>query len=122
MMTRKSRSSEREIDTLLAEEFARWRFGGLTLGSSDMPVCKHLLACVLVEHVEHCSFSASFVDERKVSVEDLARWAAGWEIEGAQRVHRMRGQWEIRCKALLLSERWYCAILYNKRMSKPRLV
>jgi hypothetical protein len=51
-----------------------WSFGGLTLGS-DMPVCKHLLACVLIEH--YTSF-ASFVNEREVSVEELAGWAAGW--------------------------------------------
>ncbi|KAK3709579.1 hypothetical protein LTR37_010800 [Vermiconidia calcicola] len=51
-----------------------WTFGGLTLGS-DMPICKHLLAGVLVEH---CSIFASFVEEREASVEELAAWAAGW--------------------------------------------
>jgi hypothetical protein len=53
---------------------AGWRFGGLTLGN-HMSVCKHLLACVLVEH---CSLFVGFVDEREVSVEELAGWAAGW--------------------------------------------
>lgn len=53
---------------------AGWRFGGLTLGG-DRPVCKHLLACVLVEH---CKPFESFVDEREVSIEELAGWAAGW--------------------------------------------
>ena len=51
-----------------------WTFGGLTLGQG-MPVCKHLLACVLVEHsgmFSHC------VQERSVSKEEMAGWAAGW--------------------------------------------
>jgi len=51
-----------------------WTFGGLTLGS-DMPICKHLLACVLVEHSQTFSH---FVEERKVSPEEMAGWAAGW--------------------------------------------
>ena len=51
-----------------------WSFGGLTLGS-DMPVCKHLLACVLVKY---CSIFSSFVEERDVSIDELAGWAAGW--------------------------------------------
>lgn len=53
---------------------AQWLFGGLTRGS-DMPVCKHLLACVLVEH---CHIFAKFAEEKEVSVEELAGWAAGW--------------------------------------------
>ena len=53
---------------------ANWIFGGLTLGT-DMPVCKHLLACVLVER---CELFSSFAEEREVSVEELAGWAAGW--------------------------------------------
>lgn len=51
-----------------------WIFGGLTLGQG-MPVCKHLLACVLIEHSKmfsHC------VQERSVSREEMAGWAAGW--------------------------------------------
>ncbi|KAI5368166.1 Putative Zinc finger, SWIM-type [Septoria linicola] len=48
--------------------------GGLTLGE-DMPVCKHLLACVLIEH---CSVFAHFVHEKVVSLEELAGWSAGW--------------------------------------------
>lgn len=51
-----------------------WCFGGLTSGT-NMPVCKHLLACVLVEHT---AMFALFVEERTVSVEELAGWAAGW--------------------------------------------
>lgn len=51
-----------------------WTFGGLTLGA-DMPVCKHLLACVLVER---CETFSSFATEQEVSVEELAGWTAGW--------------------------------------------
>ena len=51
-----------------------WRFGGLSLGN-DMAVCKHLLACVLVEH---SSTFAHFVEERVTTVEEMAGWAAGW--------------------------------------------
>lgn len=51
-----------------------WVFGGLTLGT-NMPVCKHLLACVLVEH---STMFAHFVEERMVSTEEMAGWAAGW--------------------------------------------
>lgn len=52
----------------------QWTFGGLTRGF-DLPVCKHLLACVLVEH---CEIFKPFAIERQVSVGELAGWAAGW--------------------------------------------
>lgn len=48
--------------------------GGLSCGT-DLPVCKHLLACVLVER---CEMFAYAVDEREVSAEEIAGWAAGW--------------------------------------------
>lgn len=51
-----------------------WLFGGLTRGG-DMPICKHLLACVLVEHGNAFTH---FVEEREVSAEEMAGWAAGW--------------------------------------------
>lgn len=51
-----------------------WIFGGLTLGT-DIPVCKHLLACALVEQSD---LFKSFAVEQEVSVEELAGWAAGW--------------------------------------------
>lgn len=55
---------------------SNWTFGGATLGSEMPPVCKHLLACVLVER---CSgMFGAFVQERKVCVEEVAGWAAGW--------------------------------------------
>ncbi|KXT05934.1 hypothetical protein AC578_293 [Pseudocercospora eumusae] len=51
-----------------------WKFGGLTL-DSDMPVCKHLLACVLAEK---CQMFSHFVEERQITREEMAGWAAGW--------------------------------------------
>lgn len=55
---------------------AGWMFGGVSLGDGMAPVCKHLLACVLVEK---CSgLLGGFVEERRVSVEEAAGWAAGW--------------------------------------------
>lgn len=48
--------------------------GGFSCGT-DLPVCKHLLACVLVERSEMFAY---FVDEREVSAEVIAGWAAGW--------------------------------------------
>jgi hypothetical protein len=41
----------------------------------SLPVCKHLLACVLVERVEALS---GFAEEKIVSREEIAGWAAGW--------------------------------------------
>ncbi|KAH7411679.1 hypothetical protein DE146DRAFT_627728 [Phaeosphaeria sp. MPI-PUGE-AT-0046c] len=53
-----------------------WAFGGVSLGDAIPPVCKHLLACVLVEK---CSgLFGSYVEQRVVSVEEAAGWAAGW--------------------------------------------
>lgn len=40
-----------------------------------MPMCKHLLACVMVERWRE--FRGG-VEERRVSVEELAGWGAGW--------------------------------------------
>lgn len=51
-----------------------WTFGGLSRGQ-DTPVCKHLLACVLVEH---CALFSGFVSEREVGVDEMAGWCAGW--------------------------------------------
>ncbi|KAF2203299.1 hypothetical protein GQ43DRAFT_411913 [Delitschia confertaspora ATCC 74209] len=52
-----------------------WLFGGLTLGHTTPPVCKHLLACVLVDR---CPLFEGFSEKRDVSVEEAAGWAAGW--------------------------------------------
>ena len=49
-------------------------FGGLRRGK-DGPVCKHLLACVLVDR---CAVFEGCVEEWEVGVEEMAGWAAGW--------------------------------------------
>ncbi|KAF2640951.1 hypothetical protein P280DRAFT_518291 [Massarina eburnea CBS 473.64] len=64
-----------------------WSFGGLSLdtsmGTGDAsttsplpPVCKHLLACVLVDRC--APLFGAFVEERVVDVEEACGWAAGW--------------------------------------------
>jgi len=50
------------------------RFGGLDR-SEKVPICKHLLACLLGER---CGTFHGCVEQRIVSVEELAGWAAGW--------------------------------------------
>jgi hypothetical protein len=55
---------------------ATWIFGGVSLGNDTPPVCKHLLACVLVDK---CSgLFREYLEERVVGVEEAAGWAAGW--------------------------------------------
>lgn len=56
------------------EEEQEWVVGGLSLGQ-DVPMCKHLLACVLAERG---GMFGGYVKTREVSVEELAGWAAGW--------------------------------------------
>jgi hypothetical protein len=51
-----------------------WSFGGISLGSTT-PVCKHLLACVLVERV---GIFGTYVEEQHISWQEAAGWAAGW--------------------------------------------
>jgi hypothetical protein len=53
-----------------------WIFGGVSLGDAMPPVCKHLLACVLVEKCE--GLFGGVLEERRVDVEEAAGWAAGW--------------------------------------------
>jgi hypothetical protein len=52
-----------------------WHFGGLSLGEG-IPMCKHLLACILVERWKQ-DFGDG-VEEREISIEELAGWGAGW--------------------------------------------
>lgn len=56
------------------KEKEAWLFGGLGRGRTA-PVCKHLLACVLVERV---ALFGGMAEERDISAEELAGWAAGW--------------------------------------------
>jgi hypothetical protein len=55
-------------------EIAWLGFGGLTRGQ-DVPVCKHLLACVVAER---CQGFEQLVEEKEAGVEEVAGWAAGW--------------------------------------------
>ncbi|RMY40823.1 hypothetical protein D0865_12449 [Hortaea werneckii] len=69
--TQDSQTDEREFATQRPSRVGQsdWIFGGLTRGQG-MPI-----SCVLVEHSEmfsHC------VQERSVSREEMAGWAAGW--------------------------------------------
>lgn len=60
------------------EEEEEWEFGGLSLdgreGEGGLPVCKHLLACVLGEKWE--DVLGSYVKEKVVSREEMAGYAA----------------------------------------------
>lgn len=56
------------------EDGAEWRWGGLMAGE-DVPLCKHLFACILAEH---WSVVGGMVEEREVGKEEMAGWAAGW--------------------------------------------
>lgn len=55
---------------------ASWVFGGVSLGNGMPPVCKHLLACVLVKRCK--GLFGACVEERDVGIEEAAGWAAGW--------------------------------------------
>lgn len=76
-----SEDDEGERGIVLGEqddEQKHWRFGGeLTRGASkETPVCKHLLACVLGSRVK--GLFGDGVEQRIVSREEMAGWAAGW--------------------------------------------
>lgn len=48
---------------------------GLMVEDEEMPLCKHLLACVLVEKWD---VGGGMLEERMVGREEMAGWAAGW--------------------------------------------
>lgn len=50
-------------------------FGGLALGEREVPVCKHLLACLLVEMG---GVLGDLVNQRIAGKEEMAGWAAGF--------------------------------------------
>ena len=52
-----------------------WRWGGLMLGDGEVPLCKHLLACVLTERWD---VARKMIDEREVGREEISGWTAGW--------------------------------------------
>jgi len=51
-------------------------FGGLSLSEQGIPVCKHLLACVLAEQCP--ALFGENVEARELSREEWAGWCAGW--------------------------------------------
>ena len=55
-------------------ESGEWTWGGW-MGEGDVPLCKHLLACVLAER---WTVAGGMVEEREVGREEMAGWAAGW--------------------------------------------
>ena len=67
-------SYDRENEADRADEAKPW-FGGLMRGDDGMPVCKHLLACVLIERYGALKES---IEERTVGKEEAAGWGAGW--------------------------------------------
>ncbi|MCJ1276071.1 hypothetical protein MMC21_003876 [Puttea exsequens] len=52
-----------------------WKWGGLMLGEEEVPLCKHLLACVLAEWWD---VAKAMVEDKEVGREEMAGWAAGW--------------------------------------------
>lgn len=63
-----------ELDHM--SNFVRHEFGGLSVTRRAVPVCKHLLACVLVEKCN--SYFGEFIEERDMSLDEYAGWCAGW--------------------------------------------
>ena len=64
-----------ECDDGIREKEKGWQWGGLMLGEEDIPLCKHLLACVLSERWD---VAGGMVEERQAGREEIAGWAAGW--------------------------------------------
>ena len=50
-------------------------FGGVALDGGLPPVCKHLLACALVER---CDVFRPLAEVKNVSADELGGWCAGW--------------------------------------------
>lgn len=70
--TRESHNHGDEDEYVHTREF----FGGLLRGDGTaVPVCKHLLACLLVERGGRFE---GFVQEIEIGGDELAGWAAGW--------------------------------------------
>jgi hypothetical protein len=64
-------------EVVLEDERGEWMVGGMSRVAErgGLPMCKHLLACLLVERwraLEGC------VEERRVGREELAGWGGGW--------------------------------------------
>ena len=68
------------IDAALGEDETRdnterWRWGGSMRDEEEIPLCKHLLACVFSER---WVVADGMVEEREVGRSEMAGWAAGW--------------------------------------------
>lgn len=64
-----------DMDMSEEEEEGKWEFGGLSLdGGGGVPVCKHLLACVLGERWK--GVLGGYVREKVVSREEMAGYGA----------------------------------------------
>lgn len=71
---RQSSTSDSQPHTETAKSKIPWFAGGLSTGQ-EVPICKHLLACTLVEQT---GLFGAFVREREVNFEEMVGWAAGW--------------------------------------------
>ncbi|KAF2865553.1 hypothetical protein BDV95DRAFT_612433 [Massariosphaeria phaeospora] len=76
ILEHRERDGNVDAGTAEGENGRAWIFGGVGLGEATPPVCKHLLACVLVERC--AGMFGGFVKEEEVSAEEAAGWAAGW--------------------------------------------
>ena len=67
----------RDISTSSGDVHGHEWWGGLMRveKGEEVPLCKHLLACVLAERWE---MVRGMVGEREVGREEMAGWAAGW--------------------------------------------
>lgn len=65
----------KEDDSACKDVTTKALFGGLALGRREVPVCKHLLACSLVEMGKGLRDLAI---QKVVGREEMAGWAAGW--------------------------------------------
>ena len=68
-------SAQTVEDDLIRTDRGKPWFGSLSRGEDSIPVCKHLLACVLLEK---CGAFGGFVEERIMGQDEAAGWAAGW--------------------------------------------
>jgi hypothetical protein len=59
-----------EVNTQHAESESTWAFGGVSLDDGEIPCCKHLLVCLLVERWG--TVLGSYIVERTVCREEMA--------------------------------------------------
>ncbi|MCJ1410436.1 hypothetical protein MMC19_004521 [Ptychographa xylographoides] len=69
------RDDRRGTNVAVGEDKERGWFGGLADIEEEIPICKHLLACILIER---CGLLRCFIEEVFVSRDEAAGWVAGW--------------------------------------------